>query len=473
MDSEPRVPPSLRSRISRRRLLGLGAVVGLGAAGLGLAACASPAAPSPTQPAPAGQQKPSAQQPSPAAQAAKIELDYWHPETREAAVNEDKKWIAAFERANPGVTVKYTVIPWGDLNTKIRTAHATNTLPDIVYTYATSHAGWGYEGVTQPIDDLIKSIGEDRFDEAYLKYAKVDGHAYAVPWFGFNHVLFYRGDWYQEANLKPIDTWDSWLNNVKALHKPPDRYGILLYNANQAEVKYIVSLIALNGGSILNEQNEPSTNTPEVIEALRFYKQLAQYSPPGWQDKGETEQRLAMLKGAGAHMESSTSFADNIRTQMKEQPGIEKQVVAVKLPINKGNRQGWVAFSGFGVTRSTKHRDLVTALIGSYFTKERYLEYVQNTVTGWTPVLKDAQTEDYFNHPNIKPFESIIRAGIEVGKTGVMESQTYGPNKVANLIQGANILKEAVDLLTLQDQTPEQVAEWMDKRIREVAKDAG
>src|SRR5437867_12018481 len=70
------------------------------------------------------------------AQAKEIVLDYWHPETREAAVAQEKKWFAEFERANPGVKVKYTVIPWGDLNTKIRAANATNTLPDLIYTYA-------------------------------------------------------------------------------------------------------------------------------------------------------------------------------------------------------------------------------------------------------------------------------------------------------------------------------------------------
>lgn len=65
-----------------------------------------------------------------------------------------------------------------------------------------------------------------------------------MPWFGWNHVLYYRKDWYDRAKLMPIGSGPDWLANVKALHKPPERFGLLMYNANDAEVKYIVSLIA-------------------------------------------------------------------------------------------------------------------------------------------------------------------------------------------------------------------------------------
>ncbi len=407
------------------------------------------------------------------AQAKEVVLDYWHPETREAAVGQEKKWIAEFEKANPGVKVKYTVIPWGDLNTKIRAANATNTLPDLIYTYAASHSGWGYEGVTQPVDDIIDAIGRSDFDEAYLRYVTVDGKAYALPWFGWNHVLFYRRDWHDQAKLKPIKSWPDWLANVKALHKPPERFGILMYNANDAEVKYIVSLIGLNGGTMFDRNLKVTINSPEVVEALRFYKELARYAPPGWQDKGETEQRLAFLKGIAAHLESSTSFADNIRQQMKEQPGVQDKIAAVSLPVNKGERGGWVAFSGLAITRSTKHRELAKQLLLTMFRKERYLEYVQNTVTGWTPVTKSATVNAaYWSHPSIKPFESVLRGGVEAGKKGVMEAQTFGPNKYGHAVSGAHVWKEAADLLTLKDKSPEEVAAWMQKRVEEVVKDA-
>src|SRR5262249_25332396 len=116
------------------------------------------------------------------AQTKEIVLDYWHPETREAAVAQEKKWIGEFEQANPGVRVKYTLIAWGELNTKIRAANATNTLPDLIYTYAASHTGWGYEEVTQPVDDIIDAVGRADFDESYLRYVTMNGKAYALPW---------------------------------------------------------------------------------------------------------------------------------------------------------------------------------------------------------------------------------------------------------------------------------------------------
>lgn len=40
--------------------------------------------------------------------------------------------------------MKYTVIPRGELNTKIRAANATNTLPELIYTYTYTYtyAAW-------------------------------------------------------------------------------------------------------------------------------------------------------------------------------------------------------------------------------------------------------------------------------------------------------------------------------------------
>ncbi len=80
----------------------------------------------------------------------------------------------------------------------------------MIYTYASNHVTWGLEGVTQPVDDIIDEIGRDKFDEAYLRYVTFDGKAWAVPFIGWNHVLYYRKDWYGDAKLGDIKTWADW-----------------------------------------------------------------------------------------------------------------------------------------------------------------------------------------------------------------------------------------------------------------------
>jgi len=89
-------------------------------------------------------------------------------------------------------------------------------------------------------------------------------------------------------------------------------------------VKYIISLLALNNAWLFGKDGKTVRSTPRCEAARRRflpeYKDLAKFAPPGWQDKGETDQRLAFLKDQGAHLESSTSFADNMRQQMTEDP---------------------------------------------------------------------------------------------------------------------------------------------------------
>lgn len=94
--------------------------------------------------------------------------------------------INEYTKEKIGVTVKMTMIDYGDYNQKMQVLTASGTPMDIVFTSAGSfdYVQNARKGAFKPIDDLLKTQGQGIVKElnpAFLEGSKVDGHNYGVP----------------------------------------------------------------------------------------------------------------------------------------------------------------------------------------------------------------------------------------------------------------------------------------------------
>src|SRR5258708_6700181 len=87
-----------------------------------LAACASTPTPAPATQAPAPTQ-------APVVTSEPITIQYWHTHSDAEAAQLDKV-IAAFEAANPGITVESTRYAYNDYKTALLTAISSGAVPD-------------------------------------------------------------------------------------------------------------------------------------------------------------------------------------------------------------------------------------------------------------------------------------------------------------------------------------------------------
>ncbi len=101
--------------------------------------------------------------------------------TQQDALN--KTLIPAFEKANPGITVKYVDIPYDSLLQKLTTSAAGGTLPDLVR----SDIGWvpqlGQLGVLTPLSDTMndfKTLAKATYPGS-LSTNKYKGKYYGLP----------------------------------------------------------------------------------------------------------------------------------------------------------------------------------------------------------------------------------------------------------------------------------------------------
>jgi multiple sugar transport system substrate-binding protein len=108
------------------------------------------------------------------------------------------KLITAFEDKHPNITVKLTNIPEDNYVTKMDTALAAGSPPDLGYLYETR---WITAGRILPIDDVIASenIDVSQFNQNAFSGCVVDGKTYCLGSYTGAILMFYNKDLFDAA----------------------------------------------------------------------------------------------------------------------------------------------------------------------------------------------------------------------------------------------------------------------------------
>lgn len=186
----------------RRRLTILAAIAGILQAG-----CASPVA-SPGTPAVGTG--------TPAASAEAVTIVYWSHEN-EPRNELDRELITEFMAQNPGITVTYETFPFEDYETKVLTALAGGTGPQLFNLFTSKMAELVESGAVVPLDPVPMGLADEAaFRDLYLDGAldgfTFDGTVYAIPTELSNMALYSNGAVFTEAGLDPTAdiprTWE-------------------------------------------------------------------------------------------------------------------------------------------------------------------------------------------------------------------------------------------------------------------------
>jgi multiple sugar transport system substrate-binding protein len=173
-----------------------------------------------------------------------------------------------FMAQNPGITVNVTPIAWDVAHDKLLTAVAGGETPDVSQMGTT----WmGEFAKTGALEEVPESVDMDSFFEGARDTAIVDEKPYGVPWYVETRLLYYRKDIADKAGIsEPPTDWDELKAMAKALKEQGGaKYGIALSPNNWQE---FLPFVWQNGGDVANEDGEWTLDSPEVVEALEYYK---------------------------------------------------------------------------------------------------------------------------------------------------------------------------------------------------------
>lgn len=152
------------------------------------------------------------------------------------------KLFRAFEKENPGVTVKPVDIASDDYDTKLTTMLASGDSTDVLtMKNLLSYSNYALRDQLVDLSSHIKDLDTDPAMESYEMY-DIDGKTYAQPYRTDFWVLYYNKKLFDEAGLPYPDnlTWEEYEELAKELSKPEEQ----VYGAYQHTWRSTVQAIA-------------------------------------------------------------------------------------------------------------------------------------------------------------------------------------------------------------------------------------
>ena len=161
-----------------------------------------------------------------------------------------------------GIKVEYSIVDWGQANTKYTLAMTGGECPDVADTFFAYSwvAIGGEERGPMNIDDVVEELGGT---EGFFDFAKpecyVNGHWVGLPWRGDTRIAMYNQSMFEEAGITEFPkSYDELVEVAKKLttydaNGNVDRAGFLFGQSNGRFDQTFFAILAGMGGSLMNE----------------------------------------------------------------------------------------------------------------------------------------------------------------------------------------------------------------------------
>ncbi len=368
------------------------------------AAAASPAASSPSAGAsptslPAAAPTKPAAQAQPSGQTANVRFIAMDYDDRMEA--DTKKLMDSFNQSQSGIHADVQVVKWSDGKTVLLTQINAGQPPDIA-----NYSGGGLlefvsANVVEPLDNHLGADFLQNFVKAALDAMRVNGKLMGMPYFLDPRGLFYRTDLFDQAGLKPPETWDDVMQAAQKLHKPPSVYGMGIGVSGPSGggdywwYSWIGAIGAGNNLSRWGDDKRSLVANDHGVAAVQFLVDLnrkLKVTQPSPVNAGRDEDLQPLfLSGKLAILETGSWFPTIIQ---HDSPKLAFDVVP--LPVAKSGMQHANVFWPDAVMMfsASKQKEAATQLLEFMYNKQNRLDFAKQR--GVVPERSDVGTDPQY-----------------------------------------------------------------------------
>ncbi|WNY81023.1 ABC transporter substrate-binding protein [Cronobacter dublinensis] len=399
----------------------------------------------------------------------RVTIEFMHSSVEQERQAVITQLIARFEKANPDITVKQVPVEEDAYNTKVTTLARSGALPEVI---EISHDYAKVMDKEQLLDrDAIKAavaqVGEQQFFDGVLRIVRTeDGTAWTgVPISAWLGGVWYRKSRLAQAGLGAPQDWQSLLNAATLLNQPSGKkYGIALPTAESVMTEQAFSQFALsNGANAFDARGNITLNTPEMREALEYYRELAALSMPGSSDVMEIKD--AFMNGTAPMAIYSTYILPAV---FKEG---DPQDLGFVVPTKK-SAAAYGMLTSLTITAGQREEETAAAKKFVVFMEqaENAADWVLMSPGAALPVNKAVvDTPVYQQNPVIKAFGGLTRELI-AQYPNVQVFGSVGDKNFTRMgdVTGSGVINEMVNSVTVGGKSPEAALTLGQKRLDEL-----
>lgn len=387
-----------------------------------------------------------------------VTVTMWFNGTPEAHGAVLEQLIPEFEDENPHITVDWELTAWDTYQQQIATAAAGGTLPDIIFGFSNLVAGFAERGI---LADHSEFFDPDDFVPATVDLTTWDDTWSMLPiWFSAS-TLSYRQDLIEEGGIGDAssgpDSWDEWQEWAEAAtireNGSIEQLGFYSSSFGFNQSGLYGTLLYANGGQLVSDDgSEVAFDSPEGIEAARFFQELSECcDQPGALEAdniGLGQGRTAMVFNNFAFRE----WADEFPELLEEE--VDRLTIVPTGPSGSGDLGTTLLGANvIGITSTADHPEEAAELL-------RFLVLDPDNVVqlaglgGSIPAAVATEGQAYFDenplveryfelavdfgradpaHPNFGEYDSIMQSWIEELLVGAITPEEFVESAAAEV----------------------------------------
>src|SRR5918993_114289 len=237
-----------------------------------------------------------------------VTITMWgnHPEWRDPML----EILAAFEEANPGITVELTMIPGGDYRTKLQTALAGGAPSDVLGMEEGSIITQAAAGGELPFIDLTGKIDISGLTDPARGQVEIDGKVYGTPLASYTVGIAYQKPIFAEHGLEPPTTWQELKDVAQALQDAAETP--IVFGAKDWVHPYFMyiglssSVLGPEGFEQLRAGERKLTDS-DLVEAAQLLLDLQPFYQSGFQATDYVTAKAIFANGQGAMQVAGTA----------------------------------------------------------------------------------------------------------------------------------------------------------------------
>jgi len=424
-------------------------------------------------------------------------IRFVHSETNKEEQETINLIVKAFMNLNDDITVNTIAVEENEMIDYFLKTAKSGDLPDLIYCRSHIASGLNQRGLLDQVavNEIINQLGRNRFFQGPL--AKVHdtntNNKFAVPFSSWIQGLWYRKDWFEKAGLEPPTTWKTIEKAAKYFSLSKDvRHGILVGTKADHYTEQVFSQIAIaNNAHIFNKKGEVVIDSKQMVDALKYYKILANFGPTG---ENDWRARDYYIQGKLAMMFYSTFIMDDLAIASVAQDSLTGQNYSdleganfdpelvnntgyeMVISNQKSSSYGSLNVLTIANTSDDEKSYAANKLARYLYQPSAYILFLHMAPGGMNPVFKDiAMNSSYladpaylftrYGHDNVKK----IIDGQDYIQTFGYLGNTYFP--VADEISNQEIIGKMVHKHLFESMSAEDSVSWAKEQVEQIIKE--
>jgi arabinogalactan oligomer / maltooligosaccharide transport system substrate-binding protein len=320
--------------------------------------------------------------------------------------------VADFEKADPGITVKYVNVPFGDAQTKFQTAAGATGAPDVLRSDVGWLPGFAKAGYLLPLDGTPAAAESAKFEPQLIQQATFGGKLYGLPEVTDTLGLMYNKALFSKAGITEAPTtWDQLVADMAAI-KQKDGVDGFAFNPQSY---YTMPFLLGEGTDMIDAANKKITiSSAPAVKALDTLKGVL--AAPGAakldtttngyaniMDAFESGKVAAIIQGPWetTNVYKGSAFAD--KTNLGIAPVPAGSAGKSGAPIGGHNL---VAYAGSDAAHQAAAEKFIA------FMTSAASQQTIATKNSTLPTRSDAYTAAVTANPGIAAFQPILASGV-------------------------------------------------------------